>query len=257
MQGNNATESMSQARLPRQVYDPSMKTDHPCLLPRALPRFSPHKRMEAASTSRRSLEKQTLLNSALGAGFRLVRRTRAVPKSLCAAPVRGRSRFVLSGEAVDFQYWAAYDAEMFDESKVRERVEGLISRCGSVKQEIGPEQYSWVLHGTTGVIVLLYGRDSAQLSAFQQALSDTQKRVDREYYDSQLYSLTQVVSGVLHNMLAELDSGLIGSIRQQVAAEVLSDFVALSRAALEEAGGQGKNVAAVLGLFQRQLLRVG
>jgi hypothetical protein len=36
MQGNNATESMSQARLPRQVYDPSMKTDHPCLLPRAL-----------------------------------------------------------------------------------------------------------------------------------------------------------------------------------------------------------------------------
>jgi hypothetical protein len=30
MQGNNATESMSQARLPRQVYDPSMKTDHPC-----------------------------------------------------------------------------------------------------------------------------------------------------------------------------------------------------------------------------------
>jgi hypothetical protein len=35
-------------------------------------------------------------------------------------------------------------------------------------------------------------------------------------------------------MLAELDSGLIGSIRQQAAAEVLSDFVALSRAALDE-----------------------
>jgi hypothetical protein len=48
MQGNNATESMSQARLPRQVYDPSIEMDHPCLLPRALPRFSPHKHMEGA-----------------------------------------------------------------------------------------------------------------------------------------------------------------------------------------------------------------
>src|SRR5271157_4110435 len=48
MQGNNATESMSQARLPRHVYDPSMETDCPCLLPRALQRFSPHKRMEGA-----------------------------------------------------------------------------------------------------------------------------------------------------------------------------------------------------------------
>ena len=48
MQGNNATESMSQARLPRHVYDPSMETDCPCLLPRALLRFSPHKCMEAA-----------------------------------------------------------------------------------------------------------------------------------------------------------------------------------------------------------------
>src|SRR5229473_4992386 len=43
-----ATESMSQARLPRNVYQPSMETDSPCLLPRALQRFSPHKRMEAA-----------------------------------------------------------------------------------------------------------------------------------------------------------------------------------------------------------------
>jgi len=42
MQGNNATESMSKARLPRLVYDASMETDRSCLLPRALQRFSPH-----------------------------------------------------------------------------------------------------------------------------------------------------------------------------------------------------------------------
>jgi hypothetical protein len=60
-------------------------------------------------------------------------------------------------------------------------------------------------------------------------------------------------------MLAELDSGLIGSIRQQAAAEVLSDFVALSRAALDEAGGQGKNVAAVLvaAAFEDSIRRLG
>jgi hypothetical protein len=47
-QGYNATESMNQARLPRQVYDPNTEPDRPCLLARTLWRFSPRKRMEVA-----------------------------------------------------------------------------------------------------------------------------------------------------------------------------------------------------------------
>jgi len=33
-QGDNATESMNQARLPRQVYEPNTEPDRPCLLAR-------------------------------------------------------------------------------------------------------------------------------------------------------------------------------------------------------------------------------
>jgi hypothetical protein len=47
-QGDHATESMNQARLPRQVYDPNTEPDRPCLLARTLYRFSPRKRMEVA-----------------------------------------------------------------------------------------------------------------------------------------------------------------------------------------------------------------
>lgn len=47
-QGDNATESMNQARLPRQVYDPNTEPDRPCLLARTLQGFSPRKRMEVA-----------------------------------------------------------------------------------------------------------------------------------------------------------------------------------------------------------------
>ena len=44
MQGNNATESMSQARLPRHVYDASVETDRPCLLC-SLGHYSPSARI--------------------------------------------------------------------------------------------------------------------------------------------------------------------------------------------------------------------
>jgi len=55
-----------------------------------------------------------------------------------------------------------------------------------------------------------------------------------------------MVAGVLRNVSAELDAGLVGSLRQQAAGEVLADFLSLSRKTLEEAGDQAKNVAAVL-----------
>jgi hypothetical protein len=56
-------------------------------------------------------------------------------------------------------------------------------------------------------------------------------------------------------MLAELDSGLTGSIRQQAAAEVLSDFVALSRAALDE--GQERRCGPRAAAFEDSIRRLG
>ncbi len=77
--------------------------------------------------------------------------------------------------------------------------------------------------------------------------------------DQQRGAVTQLAAGTLINVLAELDAGLIGSLKQQAAAEVLTDFVALSRAALAEKGEDAKNVSAVLvaAAFEDTIRRLG
>ncbi len=148
--------------------------------------------------------------------------------------------------------------EVVDEKKIRERLGELIELCGSAGDGVTDELYGRVMHGTTGVISLLYGRGSIQLSAFQQTVAGEEKKLSRELVHNQHAAIAQVVRGVLSSVLSELDAGLIGSIKQQAAAEVLTDFVALSRAALDE-GGQAKNVAAVLAAaaFEDSIRRLG
>jgi len=132
-----------------------------------------------------------------------------------------------------------------NESKIREQIKALMGLVNP-QSLTSQEEYGHVLQGATGIIVLLYGRGSVQLSSFQAGVVAEEKRVAKEWHESQRGSMAQFISGVLSNVLAELDAGLIGSIRQQAEGEVLADFVALSRAALDEKGDQAKNVAAVL-----------
>src|SRR5438552_11591654 len=55
-----------------------------------------------------------------------------------------------------------------------------------------------------------------------------------------------MVKGVLQNVKTELDAGVVGSLRQRITADVLTDFIALARTALEDTRDDAKNVAAVL-----------
>jgi hypothetical protein len=143
-----------------------------------------------------------------------------------------------------------------DEAKIREQVNALIGICGPARSEVTEEQCGRVLQGTSGSIVLLYGHDSVQLSAFREAVAIEGKNLASEFVRR---AVAQTTLGVLRNVVAELDAGLIGSIKQQAAAEVLADFVALSRSALESGGDQAKNVAAVLAAaaFEDSIRRLG
>jgi hypothetical protein len=143
-----------------------------------------------------------------------------------------------------------------DEAKIRAQVNALIGICGAVHGQANEEQFSHVLQGTTGIIGILYGRDSMQWSAFQENVS---RPIGNVHSATSRGTVVQLALGALHNILTELDAGLIGSIRQQAAAEVLADFVALSRSALESGGDQAKNVAAVLAsaAFEDSIRRLG
>jgi len=109
------------------------------------------------------------------------------------------------------------------------------------------------------LITLLYGPRSTQLIAFENALAEERKRVSNHWHESQPVSIAEMAGGVLRNVSAELDAGLIGSLRQQITGEVLADFLSLSRKALEEPGDQAKNVAAVLAAaaFEDTFRRLG
>jgi hypothetical protein len=65
--------------------------------------------------------------------------------------------------------------------------------------------------------------------------------------------------GALQNLKDEIEAGLTGSLRHQVTGEVLTDFIQLARAALDEPGDGAKNVAAVLAAaaFEDTLRRMG
>jgi hypothetical protein len=94
----------------------------------------------------------------------------------------------------------------------------------------------------------VYGAESHQVAEFRkQALSPMASRG------------IQIIAGVLRNILAEIDAGLLGSLTRRVTGDVLTDFVALARAILDEHGERGKNVAAVLAAaaFEDTIRRMG
>jgi len=97
------------------------------------------------------------------------------------------------------------------------------------------------------------------MATFERGIVDEQKRGEPLWPGQQRGSITQLAAGVLTNTLAELDAGLVGNLKQQAAAEVLTDFIALSRAALGEKGEDAKNVGAVLAAaaFEDTVRRLG
>lgn len=90
-----------------------------------------------------------------------------------------------------------------------------------------------VFHGAISIIAQLYGAGSPQLEELRKGGAPP------------LYMGAEAL-GALVSARADLDAGLIGSLRQQLTGGVLADFVALSREALSESTSGSDNVAAVL-----------
>ncbi len=143
-----------------------------------------------------------------------------------------------------------------EESKIRDRIAALIQKADD---DVAPQEYGEIINGTSGVIALLYGSGSKQMTTFEREIAVEQKRVATTWAGQQRGAITRLAAGVLINTLAELDAGLVGSLKQQAAAEVLADFIALSRAALTEKGEDAKNVGAVLAAaaFEDTVRRLG
>jgi hypothetical protein len=100
------------------------------------------------------------------------------------------------------------------------------------------------LNGAITLMQLLYGSNSSQ----ERQLVKQVKRLQGQDMHAHGRSMAKkALRGAIQSMKDEIDAGVIGSLRAVVTGEILADFIKLSRTALdEEAGENGKNVAAVL-----------
>lgn len=109
----------------------------------------------------------------------------------------------------------------------------------------------------TSLLTALYGPQSTQLKAFSTGCDAISKM--KQGTGSVPVQLCRHARGAITNAKAELQAGLVGSLRVQVAGEVLADLVGLGKEILAEGTDAAKNVATVLiaAAFEDLMRRMG
>lgn len=133
------------------------------------------------------------------------------------------------------------------EASIKNRIDALLAGDSDRGFEL--------FNGALSLMVLLYGSNSPQV----QSLTKTADSLGSRYSGEGLeYQLSFLASGALQNMKAEIEAGVVGSLQKTITGEVLTDFLQLARAALDENGDDAKNVAAVLtaALFEDTIRRL-
>ncbi|MEQ1693544.1 MAG: hypothetical protein ABMA00_19805 [Gemmatimonas sp.] len=107
------------------------------------------------------------------------------------------------------------------------------------------ERQNRVHQGTLGLLHSLYGRDSSRERELRGAL----ERLAKIYHPTTevtVASSMSLIRGVLQSIQADVDAGALGSLRDAITGDVLSDLIKLARTVAEDTTDGGKNVSAVL-----------
>jgi predicted short-subunit dehydrogenase-like oxidoreductase (DUF2520 family) len=87
-------------------------------------------------------------------------------------------------------------------------------------------------------MVEFYGPESHQVAILMD--------IAKSMHPMDMSLVAPAARGALENLKGELGAGAIGSLRQRMAGDVLTDFVQLAKATLDDPSDRAKNVAAVL-----------
>ncbi len=143
---------------------------------------------------------------------------------------------------------------------LKARIEALLSLAkaeGKDSVAVGNE----LLQGALTIMGSVYGTDSLQVSSLRNLAEELSSARTKESgsLHFRMGLLSSAVVGALENLKADLEAGLVGSLQKRIASEVLTDFIQLARAVLNEPGDGAKNVAAVLtaSLFEDTIRRMG
>ncbi len=141
----------------------------------------------------------------------------------------------------------------FDSTAWIKRADEVINLGDSASHGVASESTQFA----TSLLTALYGPQSTQLKAFSTGCDAISKM--KSGTGSVPVQLCRHARGAIINAKAELQSGLIGSLRLQVTGEVLADLVGLGREILAEGTDTAKNVAAVMiaAAFEDLVRRMG
>jgi hypothetical protein len=136
-------------------------------------------------------------------------------------------------------------------------IEGWLERAASFGGRVGTfaagQKSGEALTFAVSMGTAFYGANSPQVEAIRRRVESISKEKGATYPEIAVY---EFALGCIHNMAAEIKSGLVQSIRLGVVGEVLADLVAMAKDALNEKSVQ---VAAVLtaAAFEDLLRRLG
>jgi hypothetical protein len=136
---------------------------------------------------------------------------------------------------------------------IEKRIEVLIEDC-----EKGFYNDHEISSGILSLLVILHGESSPQVKTFSKKV-DGINRFRDEPLEMFREDYSNLFLGVLRNMKAEIEAGLIGNFQKTISGEILTDFLKLARETFDKKGDNAKNISAVLAaaLFEDTIRRLG
>jgi len=121
----------------------------------------------------------------------------------------------------------------------------------------GNQAASEEIQSAVSLLTAVYGPQSTQLKASTTALDQIARSAPNP--TNAVHHQKHHARGVIRNVVAEIEGGLITSLRAQVAGEVLAELVGLAKERLDDDTESGKNVSAVLiaASFEDLMRRMG
>lgn len=122
--------------------------------------------------------------------------------------------------------------------------ESWLKRARAVLAQPAGHSSSEPVQFATSMLTAIYGPQSTQLKVFLDGCGAISKGSSGA--GNAAHHLYHHAHGAIRNAIAEVEGGLVTSLRVLVAGEILSELVRLGRETLQEQTDAAKNVAAVL-----------
>lgn len=134
-------------------------------------------------------------------------------------------------------------------------LDNWLKRADEVITQTSQWNYAEALQFATSMITQFYGPDSPQMRTFRATMEAAQK--SKSAFPEILMS--EQAKATIKNITAEIQAGLIKSVRALLAGEIISELISLAKELLADSSDSAKNVSAVLvaAAFEDTMRRMG